>query len=31
MLHKLRDLGASEEEIKPFEEKVKELFDVVQA
>ncbi len=31
MLHKLRSLGASEDELKPFEKKVKELFDVIQA
>ncbi len=30
MLTKLRSLGASEEELKPFEEKVKSLFDIVQ-
>lgn len=31
LLEKMRQLGASEEELKPFEEKVKELFEVVQA
>ncbi|KGR74506.1 ComE operon protein 2 [Ureibacillus sinduriensis] len=31
MLDKLRSLGASKEELQPFEEKVKQLFDLVQA